>query len=321
MLPQYFTAVLLFPFAGVDIIDIFYLEETLSWTVCEWIFDYCRSSRLFGKYGVDVDVSYAAYNFMVPLHGIFTGTDYVHESILPVFSGIGFIVTRTVLSICKKIAGGRNRIRRKNVIKIENVSLVYGSSVLLKEINMELKDHQIYGFVGNNGSGKTMLMKCMVGFVKPTEGRIWVDGKCIGKDIDFMQDTGIIIETPGFIPYYSGLKNLELLAGLKSKTERAVIQKTMERCGLDPALKLSVRKYSLGMRQRLGIAQAIMESPKYLILDEPLNGLDKTGAEQMREVLLGMAKDGVTIVMSSHNEKDIAVLCDKVYEIEHGCIL
>ena len=135
------------------------------------------------------------------------------------------------------------------------------------------------------------------------------------KDCDFPESVGLIIETPGFIPYYSGFRNLKLLADLHGKISKSDISKTMEQVGLDPNLKRHVRKYSLGMRQRLGLAQAIMEDPDLLILDEPMNGLDKDGVKDMRKYLLDLKAKGKTIIITSHSAEDIEVLCDTVLPI------
>ena len=172
------------------------------------------------------------------------------------------------------------------IIDINNIDLTIGKTNILKNITVSFDEGKIHGLIGRNGSGKTMLMKCICGFIKPTGGEITVDGKRVGKDVDFPKNMGIIIETPGFIPYYSGYKNLKLLAGLNNKISKQEIKKSMEQVGLDPDLKRHVKKYSLGMRQRLGLAQAIMENPKILILDEPFNGLDKDGVADMRKYLL-----------------------------------
>ena len=205
-------------------------------------------------------------------------------------------------------------------IKIENVNKSFGETVVLSNVNIEFEKGKVHGLIGRNGSGKTMLMKCICGFIKTTSGEIIVDGKKIGKDVDFPKDMGIIIETPGFIPYYSGYKNLKLLAGLNNKIGKDEIKKSMQQVGLDPALKRHVKKYSLGMRQRLGLAQAIMENPKILVLDEPFNGLDKDGVKDMREYLLGYKKQGKTILICSHSAEDISVLCDTVHEMDKGFI-
>ena len=205
-----------------------------------------------------------------------------------------------------------------SIIVVRNVSLTIGKTQILKDINVELDEGKIHGLIGRNGSGKTMLMKCICGFIKPTNGEIIVDGKHVGKDVDFPKDMGIIIETPGFIPYYSGYKNLKLLAGLNNKIGKDEIRDSMKKVGLDPDLKRHVKKYSLGMRQRLGLAQAIMENPKILVLDEPFNGLDKDGVKEMREYLLSYKDQGKTILICSHSAEDISVLCDTVHEMDKG---
>lgn len=163
-------------------------------------------------------------------------------------------------------------------------------------------------------------MKCICGFVKPTEGEIFVGDYQIGKDCDFPKNTGIIIETPGFIPYYSGYKNLKLLADLNNKIKSEQIMAAIQQVGLDPNSKLHVKKYSLGMRQRLGLAQAIMENPDILILDEPMNGLDKDGVGDMRKYLLDLKKQGKTIIIASHSAEDIEILCDTVSEMDKGVL-
>lgn len=204
------------------------------------------------------------------------------------------------------------------MIEIKNVSLILQKNEILKDISVHFERGKIHGLIGRNGSGKTMLMKCICGFVKPNSGEILVDGKRIGKDCDFPKNAGIIIETPGFIPYYSGYKNLKLLADLRGKISRDDIRKTMEKVGLNPDLKRHVRKYSLGMRQRLGLAQAIMENPDLLILDEPMNGLDKEGVADMRKYLLDLKSQGKTILIASHSAEDIGILCDTVCEMDKG---
>ncbi len=204
------------------------------------------------------------------------------------------------------------------MITVNNVSLKIKKDTILKDINVEFDDGKIHGIIGRNGSGKTMLMKCICGFIKPTDGEITVAGKKIGFDCDFPESVGIIIETPEFIPYYSGFKNLKLLADIRHKITDEDICKSMELVGLDPKLKRSVKKYSLGMRQRLGLAQAIMENPDLLILDEPMNGLDKDGVGDMRKYLLALKEQGKTILIASHSAEDIEVLCDTVVEMDKG---
>jgi ABC-2 type transport system ATP-binding protein len=207
-----------------------------------------------------------------------------------------------------------------NAIEIKSINLIIKKTEILKSISIDFEKGRIHGLIGRNGSGKTMLMKCICGFVKPTNGTIIVDGKQIGKDCDFPENAGIIIETPGFIPYYSGYKNLKLLADLNKKINSDKIKESMRQVGLDPNLKRHVKKYSLGMKQRLGLAQAIMENPDLLILDEPMNGLDKDGVADMREYLLDLKKQGKTIIIASHSSEDIEILCDTVCEMDKGVL-
>ncbi len=206
------------------------------------------------------------------------------------------------------------------IINVQNINLTIGKNKILNCINYLFERGKIHGIIGRNGSGKTMLMKCICGFVHPTSGTIFVDGKEIGKDCDFPQNIGVIIETPEFIPHYSGYRNLKLLAELNKKIGSEQIKQAMLQVGLDPDLKRHVRKYSLGMRQRLGLAQAIMEDPELLILDEPMNGLDKDGVKDMRQYLLDLKEQGKTILIASHSAEDIDVLCDTVAEMDKGVL-
>lgn len=206
------------------------------------------------------------------------------------------------------------------MIQVTNLFLEIKKNKILQNISISFEKGKIHGLIGRNGSGKTMLMKCICGFVKPTAGTIFVAYKQIGKDCDFPNSVGIIIETPGFIPYYSGYRNLKLLADLNRKIDKEKIRNTMQMVGLDPDLKRHVKKYSLGMRQRLGLAQAIMENPDLLILDEPMNGLDKDGVSDMRNYLLNLKEQGKTILIASHSAEDIEILCDTVCEMDKGVL-
>ena len=205
-------------------------------------------------------------------------------------------------------------------IELIHVTKKFGQELVLKEVNLTLEQGRVYGIVGNNGSGKTVLMRCICGFLIPTTGLIQVFGSSIGQDVDFPESLGVIIETPGFLTNLTGRKNLEILAGMRRKIGPAEILQVLEKVGLDPALKKPVANYSLGMRQRLGIAQAIMEDPKLLILDEPFNGLDKHGVGEIRKLLLELKEEGKTILLASHNEEDIRILCDEVYEMDGGVL-
>ncbi len=208
--------------------------------------------------------------------------------------------------------------KSKSIISVQGVSKDFGHERVLHDITRDFVRGKIHGIVGNNGSGKTVLMKCICGFLIPTEGKIFVHGKQVGREVDFPPGLGVIIETPGFLPNVSGIRNLEILASLQKKVGLREIAAAIRRVGLDPELKKPVGKYSLGMRQRLGIAQAIMEDPELLILDEPLNGLDKHGVKEMRDLILGLKEDGKTILLASHNQGDIDALCDTVCEMDAG---
>ena len=205
-----------------------------------------------------------------------------------------------------------------NAIELINLSKTFGQDEVLKHVTRSFEAGKIHGVVGNNGSGKTVMFKCICGFLQPTSGKVFVQGKRIGTDVDFPDDLGLIIETPGFMPQLSGLRNLEILASLKKKIGLKEVAAVIRRVGLDPLSTKPVGKYSLGMRQRLGIAQAIMEDPSLLILDEPMNGLDKNGVAEMRELFRSLATDGRTILLASHNRADIAALCDTVCEMDAG---
>lgn len=206
------------------------------------------------------------------------------------------------------------------IAELKNVSKRFGQETAVREVSLSLEKGKIYGIAGPNGSGKTVLFKMLIGFLRPDSGKIFVNGKEIGKDTDFAEDIGIIIETPGFLGGFSGYQNLEYLAGIKKQIGEKEIRESMESVGLDPDSRKKVRKYSLGMRQRLGIAQAIMEHPKLLILDEPMNGLDREGAAQIRTLFLKLREESVTILLASHHKEDMDELCDKVYEMEDGCL-
>lgn len=204
------------------------------------------------------------------------------------------------------------------MVKVEGLSKEFRGEMILQDVNITLERGKIYGLVGMNGSGKTVFMKCLCGFLKPTTGKVTVDGKEVGKEIDFPQDLGLMIETPGFIPYMSGKSNLKNLALIRNQIGNYEIEEALRSVGLDPNLKKHVSKYSLGMRQRLGIAQAIMEKPRLLILDEPFNGLDVQGVKDIRELLMSLQKQGVTMLLASHYDEDIRTLCEEVYLVrEH----
>ena len=206
-------------------------------------------------------------------------------------------------------------------IEVQNVVKRFRDQVVLKNVSISFEKGKIHGIVGRNGSGKTVLFKCICGLMHPEEGVILVNGKRVGRDVDMPEDIGAIIEAPGFLPNYSGYKNLRCLANIRRKIGKEEILSVLKTVGLDPESRKHVGKYSLGMRQRLGIAQAIMEDPEILILDEPMNGLDNAGVQDIRALLLELKAQGKTILLASHNHEDIAALCDTVHEMDGGVLL
>ena len=205
-------------------------------------------------------------------------------------------------------------------ISIKNLTKKFKEAVVLDDVSIDFEAGKVHGLIGRNGSGKTMLMKCICGIVPYKIGEIRVNDKMIGKDVDIPQNVGVIIETPGFLPNYSGFNNLKFLAKIKNKIGASEIKAAIKSVGLNPDDKKHVGKYSLGMRQRLGLAQAIMEDPELLILDEPMNGLDKDGVKDMRQYLLDLKAQGKTILIASHSAEDIDVLCDTVCEMDKGVL-
>lgn len=206
----------------------------------------------------------------------------------------------------------------KNMIEIKNVTKFFKNEKIFENLNLVLEENKIYGFVGRNGSGKSVLFKLICGYCLPDKGEILISGKKIGKEIDFPENLGALIENPGFMKYETGFKNLYYLAKIRNEITNMDIRETMRMVGLDPYLKKHVGKYSLGMRQRLGIAQAIMEKPRILILDEPMNGLDENGVMLIRKIILQYKKDNRVILLASHNKEDINILCDEVFELNDG---
>lgn len=205
----------------------------------------------------------------------------------------------------------------EKIIRLENVSKSFKSEEVLKNVSVDFQKGSIYGIVGKNGSGKTVLFKTIIGFMRPTAGHVFVNQKEIGVDADFAEDVGMIIETPGFLPQFSAYKNLFYLAGIRNRISKQQVIDAINMVGLDAKDRKKVRKFSLGMRQRLGIAQAIMEDPELLVLDEPMNGLDKAGIELVKRLLKELKAKGKTILLASHYAEDLDI-CDIVYEINHG---
>lgn len=203
-------------------------------------------------------------------------------------------------------------------IEVKNGVKCFGEQQVLKGVSIQCESGHIYGIVGHNGSGKTVLFKCICGFMNLDEGEIIVDGTKRSKKGAILTGAGIIIEEPSFLKNASGLRNLDILYRIKHGKDAAHLKNIMEMVGLNPDSKKQVGNYSMGMKQRLAITQAIMENQEILILDEPMNGLDHKGVEEMRELFLKLKKEGKLILLASHNREDIDILCDEVYEMEMG---
>lgn len=211
-------------------------------------------------------------------------------------------------------------------IQLTNISKTFGKQTVLQPLTMGFEEGMIHGIIGRNGSGKTVLMKMILGILQPTTGTVIVGDKRIGKDVDFPESAGAIIETIEFIPYMSAYQNLADIAAMRGNLSKTQIKEVLEMVGLGNVGRKHVSKFSMGMRQRLAIAQAVMESPKLLILDEPMNGMDEKGVEEkgveeMRRLILARKAAGTTIILSSHNIEDIRILCDQVYRIDAGVVM
>ena len=210
---------------------------------------------------------------------------------------------------------------KQNMVVIKNLTKQFQEETVLDDVSISFERGRIHGIIGRNGSGKTMMFKCICGFIPPTDGEIYVNGKQIGKDMDVPDNVGIIIESPGFLPNYDGFHNLKFLASIRGRITDEDIRGAIEQVGLDPYSHKHVGKYSLGMRQRLGLAQAIMENPDLLILDEPFNALDIAAVDEMRHLFLSLKEQGKTILIASHSKEDVDFLCDTVIRMDRGKVI
>ena len=203
-------------------------------------------------------------------------------------------------------------------IKIVNLNKTIKKAPILLDINMELDGGRIYGLKGKNGSGKTMLMREICGLIMPTSGQISINDEVLGKDISFPRSIGVLIENPSFISNYTGLKNLQVLASIQKRIGNDEIKQAILEVGLDPEDKRTYKKYSLGMKQRLGIAAAIMEKPEIVILDEPINALDDTGAKLVRDILHKLRDEGSLVILACHDTEELEFLSDEIFTLSEG---
>ncbi|MFC4388323.1 ABC transporter ATP-binding protein [Gracilibacillus marinus] len=202
-----------------------------------------------------------------------------------------------------------------NAIELSNVTKSFKGKTILKEINLTIKKGQTIGVVGANGSGKSVLFKLIAGFTRPDKGEIYIRDEKLGRDIDFPNNVGVLINSPGFIGIYTAFQNLQFLAKIKNTIDDDKIVNTLKAVGLDPNDKSKVRVYSTGMKKKLGIAQAIMENQDIIILDEPFNALDMKTYKDIKDIIKDQQKKGHTVLLTSHNHADIEELCDDTYII------
>lgn len=205
-------------------------------------------------------------------------------------------------------------------VEVKNYTKILKGVTVLKDVNVELYGGHIYGLRGKNGSGKTMFMRAISGLMNASEGSVVIDGRELGKEISFPPSIGVLIENPAFLLNYTGFQNLKMLAAIQGKIDDEKIKETIRSVGLDPDDKRKYKKYSLGMKQRLGIACAIMEEPDIIILDEPINALDQKGVEQVKEILLRLRNKGKLIIVACHDNEELEYLSDVIYHVEEGRI-
>ena len=204
------------------------------------------------------------------------------------------------------------------VIEATKVSKRFKEQLILDGVSLKVPAGQIVGISGHNGSGKSIFLRILCGLLRPNQGQVTVWGQTIGQEIEFPSKTGIMIDGPGFINHLTGFRNLKLLAMIRDEIHDEQIRNTMKTVGLDPDNKLPVSKYSTGMRQRLGLAQALMEQPDLLILDEPTSGIDRVGTAEVQSLICRLATEGKTIVLTSHSAQELVDVCNQVYELEQG---
>ena len=204
------------------------------------------------------------------------------------------------------------------VVRLEDYCKSFKSAEVLKNINLTLESGKVIGLKGKNGSGKTMLMRTISGLILPTSGKVYINDKELGRQISFPPSIGILIENPSFISNYTGFKNLKILASIQNRISDDEIRDAIRKVGLDPDDKRTFKKYSLGMKQRLGIAAAIMERPDIVILDEPINALDEAGAGLIKGLLDELKANGSLIIIACHDTEELNYLSDEIYEIYDG---
>lgn len=206
------------------------------------------------------------------------------------------------------------------VIECKRVTKKLRKATVLQNVNLCLESGKVYGLWGSNGSGKTMLLRVLAGLIYPSSGTVRVDRKILGKDLDFPENIGLLLENPAFLDDYTGLRNLELIAALKNRISKGDIRSILKDVGLSPEDKRTYRKYSLGMKQRLGIAAAFMEQPQLILLDEPTNALDEAGFPVLEALITREKNRGALIVIASHDRNFLELVSDEIYRVSEGQI-
>lgn len=204
------------------------------------------------------------------------------------------------------------------IVKCESIGKIIRGVEVLKDINIVMESGKVYGFWGKNGCGKTMLMRVISGLIRPTTGSVSFDEKVLWKDISFPESMGIMIENPAFLNEYTGYDNLKILASIKERIGEKEIRQTLADVGLDPDDKRKYRKYSLGMKQRLGVACAVMENPAVVILDEPINALDESGVELVRKLFVRLKERGSLVIVACHDREEMNILADEIFVMGEG---
>lgn len=205
-------------------------------------------------------------------------------------------------------------------LEMDAVTKRISGETVLDQVSLSMDVGKIYGLWGKNGSGKTMIMRAICGLIHPTAGKVIVEGEVLGEKRDFPASVGVLLENPGFIGKYTGYQNLKMLADIKKEIGREEIEEILEKVGLKENAQKKYKKYSLGMKQKLGIAAALMENPRMILLDEPTNALDEESVKKLRELLLEYKQRGALIILASHDKEELLALSDEIYEIESGRI-
>ncbi|MCC8195857.1 MAG: ATP-binding cassette domain-containing protein [Ruminococcus sp.] len=207
------------------------------------------------------------------------------------------------------------------ILELQNVTKTIKGVTVLDNISLTMQGGRVYGFQGKNGSGKTMLMRLVCGLIKPTSGQVVINGEILGRDISFPRSVGVLIENPSFLPEYTALRNLRLLSDLRDHLSDDELKAALSDAGLDPEDKRKYRSFSLGMKQKLGIAAAVMGNPKLVILDEPINAVDDAGVENIRKILMRLKEHGSLIIVACHDREELELISDEILKIDAGRIV